>query len=345
MILSMMGGFLFSICGAPLELGEVAEFEQTGIVTQLRFVPGTDLFVSGARFGGVHLRDLRDPTKNVVLAEDAVAVDVSEDGQWIVVGTVDGIVLLYELPELTLRREWRGRRGSIVSVAIARGGTLIAAAQGPTVISGKLEYLESYEIWLVEATSDRMNVAVRNLPNPAMFLDLDAAGTTLAFVIPGAFGVWSVTTDKYVIEPKTFVRARSGFPPENFVTPITISADSKSFATDSYLLRLDDGSKLKEFSDPEAVVDWPPRGIDLSDNGKRFAAGFPEGMAKVWDVETGELIFKRQVLRSKAEVQAVALNADGTRLLTGGFDAVAPFTPLPPGTPRKDPYIRLWKLP
>jgi WD40 repeat protein len=126
--------------------------------------------------------------------------------------------------------------------------------------------------------------------------------------LDGTTRLWDIRSGK---ELRQFEGGGARYSPDG--KTIVTSSDNSASLWDAA-----SGQKSKEFTLPQGIViNYPV----ISPDGKYLLAGDSEGVARLWDIQTGQEI--RRFIGHTASVENVVFSPDGKYVLTGSDDGTA----------------------
>lgn len=330
-------------------LGEEARYFCKGSVYALRFVSDEQSFVSAVVDpSGIWLWNA-STEEHEQFPDYGRAIDVSRDGKWMVCGNYQGEVTLLQLPTGKVTRQWKLPKGSALGVAISGDGAFIYIAQGPkwTGHTTLPEALEAYHFWVFRSADQDIGSPDAEFNTPVRAIDASHDGSIIGLRTSShSLWAWSEHQNGFIYESSDR-RAYGGSQLEwRLIGGVKVSSDGVYILCGYRLLNTHTGVIL-DLSEIDRPIGLELKSCDLSDDGRRAAFGYDNGIVQVVDIPTQSTVFDQRVSLSGGTVLAVAFSPDGNRLLTGGSVGRGAFTPLSPKqgvVKRTDPYIRLWKL-
>jgi WD40 repeat protein/transcriptional regulator with XRE-family HTH domain len=250
----------------------------------------------GSRLVGAHLSDsvLAEPMSAVV------STALSSDGTYVLVGTLDGSVRLWQLADRRLMFALEGLPGPVWGVALSGDGRVVASGAGDLMVrvwnalSGECLHVlagHTAAVWRVALSADGQRAASVGLDATVRLWDT-TSGECL-HVLTGHTGiVWGVAL------------SADG----QRVASVGLDATVRLWDTTS-------GECLRVLTGHSGAM-WR---LALSGDGQRVASGGVDATVRVWDTASGECL---QVLAGhNGAVWGVGLSGDGQRVASGGLDA------------------------
>ncbi len=252
---------------------------------------------------GQEIATLRDHAAGIV------DLAVNLENNLIATGSDDGLINLYNLDALTLKNQYASDTNSAVkAIALSPTGELLAGAfAGPLVI-----------VWDIVGN------------NPPYFLfDLQGEVNDLTFspdgtllTIAGADGIISIVDAQtgVPIDGQAQLDASGNIIP---VSAIAYNPDGTLLAAvlqnNTVRILENQGNGLTQLT----TIPGQTRFTSVAFNPKNanLVTGSADNTAKVWNSETGELIYT--LSGHNGEVSAVAYSEDGSEIITGSQDSVA----------------------
>jgi WD40 repeat protein len=266
------------------------------------------------------------------------ALDFSPDGRWLATGSESGEIVLWETGTWRKNRSWRGHPTMIRHLAFSHLGNSLAAADDNYAALWDVETgkeLRSLKQWLFKKSlvfsPDDKWLAVNAVGKPSTPI-YDVASGELALELPGrprgemAFspdgkllvGAASAETlHVWDIQKKT-VTMKLG-PRTSSDLDVLFHPDGRRVLTSGtgLAVRVWDLAAQKEvlaLTDPAGP--GRPTNIALSADGTLVAAGFRDGAARLWELETGKLLQVFQLGPRSGIVDDVSFSPDGGYLAT-----------------------------
>lgn len=326
------------------DLGEEVSFYHESEVFDLEFIPGTDLFVSAQlREPGAQVWDIGRRKVLEKIAPHASSVDVTADGKTVVVGTLDRKVYLWDVATRTTKLFKTIETGSVMSVAISPDGSRIAAGQGSTWHPNfDSTSLERYSVWIWDAKKGELVSSVSDVLDAIYGVDIASDNDRVVFTCANdTLWLWSIGENRILWQaggkPKHY-----GFGLVYSKPRVRLFPDETKISWGSKVCETMSGKVLSEFRVPpgQRVLS-----TEVSPNGLQVLTGAGLGKLFISDANTGALITSHTVTANSAQVNAVAISADGSLVLTGGINRIPGFQAIQKKEWPKDPYVRLWKLP
>lgn len=348
---------------APSFLWEIAPLLSSGNTHSVRglgFNPNTSLLAISDTCGHIRIVDLKSKSEKShfqISQSDIVPVRCVEfvaDGEFLVVGSDDGLLRLYDLDGVCLcdtSKEDNGHQAEVwgLSYHAPSGHCIASASQDHTVKLWRLIHLEEGkpEIKFKETftghTCSVLNVAfspdgnlVASSSEDGSACLWDLQGTSLAKFVHGgpvndvAFSrdgkqlataaadfrarIWNVEQGIQVWRREEFCRSEK----LEILLDLAISRNGEHIVTGGTgkVARLwaANGQLLNSYPAHDGYI----LQVDLAPDGQSFVTGSFDGTAKVWEV--GENSTPLAVLRHETLVLALAYSPDGRLILTGSAD-------------------------
>jgi WD40 repeat protein len=246
------------------------------------------------------LPDLPDPAlRRVLTGHDrrVNAVSVAPDGNWLVTGSSDRTVRIWDAATGRERVVLRGHRGGVDTVGIAPDGSWVATGGRDKRV----------RIWDVSSGEERVALARHEVSVVAVAPD----GSWLATGgLDHRVRIWDAITWK---ERTRFV-ASTGW-----VTAVVIAPDGSWLATAGFdvRVRIWDVATWKERTRFNTGAGWVTA-MALAPDGRWLAAGCSDGTIRIWDILTEK---ERAILTGHAGlVVAVTVAPDGSWVAGGASD-------------------------
>lgn len=224
------------------------------------------------------------------------SIAFSPDGTYVVTGSVDTTVRLWEAAVGREVRTFRGHEGEISSVGFSPDGKYILSAGAGT--TAKLwEVASGEEAHTLRGQADEIWSAVFS-PNGKYIL---TAGTSAA-------KLWEIATGE---EVRTFVGVGS---------PAVFSPDGKYILAGSeerYTAKILEAATGQEVHTLNGHGNWI-YGVAFSPDGTYALTGSIDNTAILWDVDTGQEVYT--IRGHSSSVRSVAFSPDGKYILTGSAD-------------------------
>jgi WD40 repeat protein len=221
----------------------------------------------------------------------------SPDGQWVATASRDRVARIFE-PIGTLRVTLVGHRDSVTDVAFSPNGQSIATASADGTA----------RLWDPRVQPDLVPLGRQSNKVTAVAFTQD--GRRVVSAGPsGTVRVWRVG------EPG---RALATLKPTGGVTAVAISGDGRRSATGA-----PDGSvQVRDIFNGRSVAmirnGRAAHSLALSFDGEHLAIVDTNGRTRMWDVDS-----RKSLGTVGTQVLTASFSADGTRLVTGGSDAIA----------------------
>lgn len=233
------------------------------------------------------------------VAEDVLCFTLSPDGKYLLTGSTDGMVRLWDILSGNLMRTLSGHSGPVLSIAVSPDN--LHAASG--------EEDGSVIVWDL-STRKRGNTLPGN------------SGSTLALeFIPGGdhllIGGRAETVVMWDFKQGRITKKFEGH--QGAVNDLALAPNGRNFvsASSDNTLRLWDiasGRHLYSFIGHGDAVQC----VDYSPNGTHLVSGSADNTIRVWD--TTKIAEVRQFRRHNDIVSSVAFSADGKYIISGGWD-------------------------
>lgn len=227
-------------------------------------------------------------------------VAVSQDGRWVVSGSEDQTVRVWDALSGREAHVLRGHQEPVADVAVAPSGTWLA--------SGSMD--GTVRLW--DLLSGRAGLVLRGHTSGVCSVAVSADGRWIA---SGAYDntarLWDAATGRSI-------RVLSGH--TDLVRGVVFSPDGRVLATSS----LDRSVRLWEVGTGRLIRTLSRHGdyviqVTFSPNGRLLASASADQTAVIWDLPTGRAI---QVLADHGEaVMSVAFSVDGQTVMTGSLDS------------------------
>ncbi|MDM8522213.1 hypothetical protein QUF80_02480 [Desulfococcaceae bacterium HSG8] len=250
---------------------------------------------------------------NLRHSSEVNSVAMSSDGKYIISGSFDKTVRLWDLSTGKEIRTFTGHQDSVNSVSLSEyGRTLVSGSDDNTVRLWNLSTGKELRTFTGHQDSVRS-------------VSLSEDGTTL---ISGSndktVRLWDVSTGK---EIRTFTGH------QNFVNSVSLSEDGTTLISGSgdKTVRLWDvstGKEIRTFTGHQMAVS----SVSLSEDSTTLVSGSDDNTVRLWDASTGKKI--RTFTGHQDSVNSVSLSEDGTTLVSGWGDPLF-------GT---DNTVRLWDV-
>lgn len=269
------------------------------------------------------------------------AIAVSSDGNYIVSGSRDKTIKVWELKTGKLLRTIAGHKKDITSLGISPNGKYIVSgssdktinlwelvtgtlihtfightneirsatfsADGQYLISGSLD--STIRIWNLADKTQEYSI------KEYLIVDCVAISPDGKYIVSGTgwcINVWDLKTKSlsYSIENKYTM---------NYITSVAVSFDGKFFASTSIdntiqIVELKTGKILYTFKEKK----HNPTSISISPNNKYISTGSWDKTVKLWAIQTGQLIHIFQ--GHTKSVQSIAFSPDSSCIVSGSSD-------------------------
>jgi WD40 repeat protein/transcriptional regulator with XRE-family HTH domain len=273
------------------------------------------------------------------------SVNFSRDGKYVVTGSYDGIVRLYdaqtgqEMRQFMANVAGRGVKG----IFSLDGQTLYAASNDGTiwrwdVKTGEVELHLSYDDAPVdiEVSPDGKRLLIGSVEGTPRLLDAQTGATICQFTghtdpvwelafSPDSRYVATSSLDKtarlWRTENCELLRSFRGH--TDSVASVDFSPDGKYLATGSWdktarLWDVQTGQELRQFIGHTCYL---VKSVRFSPDGKFLLTGSCDKTARLWDVQTGLALYTFN--GHTDQIWAVAFSGDGRYILTGSHDKTA----------------------
>ena len=290
------------------------------IVTAVRFSPGDSLLVTSSVDSTIKIwnRQSGEIRKEIKQTAGIAYMDLSSDGNYVVTGSYDSTVRLWRIADGSLVKEFKGHNGTVWTVAFSNDGKKIASGGNDGLVNiwdvetgNLLHKLQGHKriVWSVKFNPDATKLA----------------SSSFDFSIK----LWNVDDGKLVWDNKEH---------KETVVDIAFSHDGKLLASTS------DDKTIKIWNVAEQKLIRTMRvaehvqAVAFSPDDKRLMTGgrdkpmigellqevfgdsrFNPGVsARLWDVETGELL--QTFTTHTNDVMDVAYSYDGKWIATASAD-------------------------
>ena len=242
---------------------------------------------------GSELAALIPPDKNV-----PISIDFSPDGRQLAVGTIEGVVFLWDVRTEQIVLQLDAHDDSVNAVVFSPDGERLASAGDEAVV----------KLW-----DARSGEPISRLEGGGSSLAFDPDGRLLASVgkggRQGAY-VWDSLTENVIHT----LQGRGG----RILYDAVFSPDGTRLATGSEdgtvrVWETKSGKELFSFAENKSVLS-----VDFSPDGKRLASGGLDRTVKIWDVESGKEF--RTFVGHIDTVKDVAFDTNGTRVVSCSAD-------------------------
>jgi WD40 repeat protein len=277
------------------------------------------------------------------------AVTVSPDGQYLVTGSSDRTVRVWEYATGQLKHNLEGHQKSLSAIAVTPDSKqLVTVSHDSTVRVWNLEtgalrlVLEGHQgsIYTVAITPDGKQIVTGGADSTARVWDLqtgealkvitghEAMIFSLAITPDGTrlvTGSMDNTARIWNLQTGQLLQVLTGH--QAHINAVAISSDGAHLVTGSYdntarIWNLKSGALLSVLKDHQDNIVT----VAISPDGTRVVTGSYDKTARVWDLETGKIL---HVLKGhESRLYTVAFSPNGTHLLTGS----------------RDKTVRIWNL-
>lgn len=286
-------------------LGYFVVDQHTAWIIGAGFTAGGKKLISCDQTGNVLIRDVASGTTDRQLIPLARGESVSRmavgrpDSMHLAVTTSTGKIRLYDFEQKEAKAEWKANEpGWYTPTAYSASGRFLATAAGPII-----------KIWDVEKQSE-----LHSFKSAERILDLcwspDERYVAVATYGRNFVKIWEVATGKETTIPT--VRWMS--------TALAFSPDGKRFAwagMDGLVSVHDVKADFKQLTTLAGSPGYQSC-LLFGPDGRLIVAGAKNGPARIWNVETGQLVFT--IHGHSSGVRDVAFSPDGTLLATVGAD-------------------------
>lgn len=287
--------------------------ERVSLITDLKFSPAGGMLAvagvgPGARFenpGLVQVFNLAtgQPAQSLKGKQRFSSVAFRPDGKFLVTGSEDGSVVLWSLATGKKQLALAGCSSHVWDVAYSPTGRQIAAASG---WNEGLAILWSVgpgtRQWSAREPADPV-YSVTFSPDGYLLVTGDRTRTAR---------VWQMMTEEKILELKDHA---------GWVTEVAFSPDGRYLATlagsQVRLYDITSGELVRTLTDDSQQLHslaWFPDGTRLIAGGINYDQSPYRGIARVWDVSNGQLVFS---LEGHKGVTRVAVSPLGDRIATG----------------------------
>ena len=252
-----------------------------------------------------------EPWKNFVLTQTlpghlwaVKAVDISPDAQFLVSGSVDKTVKIWELAKGTLLYNLQAHSQEVWSVATSPDGNILASGGG----DGKIT------LWEI-GTGSWLRTLEGN-SGWVMSVAFSPDGRTLASGSQkGTISLWDVQNDATGL-PKG-LRLRQFYGHTNRVFSLAYAPGQPILVSGSYddtikVWEIGTGKLLRTLQNPRGKL----RSMAMSPDGSRVASGSDDGTFNIWNLNTGQLILS--INAHSDAVRSLAFSPHGKTIVTGG---------------------------
>ncbi|HUF00163.1 MAG TPA: protein kinase, partial [Anaerolineales bacterium] len=227
------------------------------------------------------------------------SVAFSPDGKYVLTGSADTTIRLWEAATGKVTQTFRGHDGEITSVVFSPDGEYILSTDAGT-IAKMWEVATGEEVHTLQSQVGEIWSAVFS-PNGKYVL---TAGTSPA-------KLWEVATGG---EVRTFV---------GVVSPAAFSSDGKYILAGSeerYTAKIFEAATGQEVHTLNGHSNWI-YGVAFSPDDTYALTGSIDNTAILWDVDTGQEVYT--IRGHSSSVRSVAFSPDGKYILTGSADRTA----------------------
>ena len=268
-------------------------------------------------------------------------MDYSPDRRYLVSGSNDGTVRIWDVESNTLMQTLKGHKGWVRSVDYSPDGRYLVSSSSDQTVriwnvekNIQMQTLKGHEggVLSVEYSPDSKYLVSGGSDQTVRIWDVESA--TLVQALKGHKGVVrsvkyspdgeyvaSSSEDKTVriwdVESATVVRILKGH--EGWVWSVDYSPDGKYIVSGSEdkTVRIWDVESATLVQILEGHKD-AVRSVGYSSNGEYIASGSNDGTVRIWDVESATLV---QILEGhEGWVRSVDYSPDGKYLVSGGSD-------------------------
>jgi WD40 repeat protein len=233
-------------------------------------------------------------------------VTFDSTGQWLATGSEDGTAKIWDAATSRELLTLAGHMSGIEDVVISPDGAIVATASRDATVKvwdisprggGEFFNLASHtnRVWGLAYSSDGTHIATGSRDNTVKLWDAETG------------------EELFTISGFTFQISRIAFSPDG--TQLLVNRGTQN-EFDATLWDLATRKVLLTFPHDAVVF-----GAAFSPNGKYIATSTLNGMAKIWDAETGSLIQDLSV--TTKTIQRVAFSPDGKRFATASEDGRA----------------------
>ena len=330
--------------------GYVSEFVQDKDAWNLNFrsqVASASTFTNGynrqaqASYNGGILLTSRGPPPRIAggTPDGLSAIDFSPDGRWLATGSESGQITLWETGTWKKGLSWKGHTGILRSLRFSHSGKILGALAD-----------DGYAVLWDPATGKEIRSIKKWLTKKRLAFSWDDQWLALHVVGKPGASIFDVETGEQVMEDPEYARGEAAFSPDRSVLVATGSNETfhvwdiqkksvtarlgKQTQSDLDIVFHPDGRRVLTSGTGLSVRVWDlvaqketlaltdpagpgrPTGIALSADGKLVAAGFEDGAARIWDLESGLLLKVFQLGPRSGIVDDVSFSPDGGYLAT-----------------------------
>lgn len=241
------------------------------------------------------------------------ATALSSDSRFLLTGSDDGLLLLWEIATGEVVRTFDGHQAGVTAVAFS--------ADGRQALSGSAD--DTAVLWDVTSGAELMRLVGHkgDVSGVAFTPDGQFAVTgedTIA--APSDLIVWDLVTGEPV---RQFGATEDGNPEGILDMALTSDGRYALVGQFSYAAKNDRQTLLWNVNSGEVVhvlaaIKRTVSAVAISPDGRYGLAGGDDAFVYQWDLETGELA--RRLGGHEGAVQAVAFNADGSQALSASLD-------------------------
>jgi WD40 repeat protein len=248
--------------------------------------------------------------KSHVGAVEALAVSLS--GQWIVSGSQDWSVRLWDLETNSVQRTFEGHQGTVHAVALT--------PDGQSILSGSED--RTLRLWDIATGHLRQSFKGHTLAVRGVAIAADGS-VAYSSSEDGTVREWNLATGQY----RTLYTGRS-----HQLRPLVVTADGCQliFGAGDWTIRVVDlvnERAIRTLEGHSGIV----RSLALAPDNSMLISGGDDGVVHVWSLETGKTIL--QLHGHSGSVEAVAFAATGQRAISGSRDRTLCLWNLDTGVP------------